>query len=106
VRHHVRLTARAEFDVEAILEWFHATHAAAAGRRWFHKLNQSITTLESLPERCALAPESEELQLEIRELLVGKPRRVFRVLFQIDGQFVHILRIRRGTRDSIAKEDL
>jgi plasmid stabilization system protein ParE len=106
LRYDVRLTAKAETDVEGVLIWFHHIQADLAGRRWFKKLFDSIATLEKLPERCGLAPEPEELQIELRELLFGNRRNAFRILFQIDGRVIHILHIRRGTRKPITKDDL
>jgi hypothetical protein len=65
-----------------------------------------INTLETHPERCGIAVESEELAVEIRELLFGKRHGVYRILFQIDGKTVQILRVWHGAREHVSPEDL
>ena len=106
MKHRVRLTDKAEHDIDSVLLWFHDQSAAAAGTAWFAQLMAAIDTLESHPERCGLAAESVDLGLEIRELLVGKHRGKHRVLFQVVGSTVYILRVRHSSRDAIARFDL
>ncbi len=84
----MRMTAEA--DVDAVLRWFHGQRATAAGTRWFWRLVDRLNTLERRPERCAVASESEELDIEIRELLFGKRDGVYRILFKIDNRTVLI----------------
>jgi plasmid stabilization system protein ParE len=67
---------------------------------------EKINTLETHPERASVAAESDELGLEIRELLVGKRLGVYRILFRIEDRTVHILRVRHGARDRLAPDDL
>jgi plasmid stabilization system protein ParE len=106
VKFRVRLAAKAEEDIDVTLRWFQESQAMAAGERWFSRLLGTINTLETSPVCCGVAAESGELGIEIRELLFGKRRSVYRILFLIDGQTVHVLRVRRGARDRIAREDL
>jgi plasmid stabilization system protein ParE len=106
MKYQVRLTASAEQDAEGVLQWFDQQSAAAAGTRWFRQLLDRIATLESHPERCALAAEAADLGLDIRELHFGKRRGTYRILFQIDGRTVQILRIRHSARDIVSRDDL
>jgi hypothetical protein len=66
---------------------------------------QDLDTLEAYPARCAIAAEFEDLGVEIRELLVGKRHGVYRILFQIEGRTVQILRAWHGARDRVSPED-
>ena len=50
----------------AFLAWFREQSALDAGGRWFAQLMEQIDKLETMPERCGLAAESEELGLEIQ----------------------------------------
>lgn len=102
----VRLTAKAEHDVEAALSWFESQSAAAAGARWMKQLMLRIATLESHPQRCALAVESHELGLEIRELGFGKRQGRYRLLFQIQDDTVFVVRVWHGGRDAVSTSDL
>jgi plasmid stabilization system protein ParE len=106
VKYRVRLTAKAEAAVGGVLRWFHEQQATIAGRRWFARLMAKIDTLETHPERCGIAGESDDLGVEIRELLFGKRRSVYRILFQIEGRMVQILRVWHGARDRVLPEDL
>lgn len=106
MKYRVRLAAKPEADVDGVLRWFHEQQAAVAGGRWFARLMAKIDTLEAHPERCGIADESEELGVEIRELLFGKRHGVYRILFQIEGRIVQILRVWHGARDRVSPEDL
>lgn len=106
MKYRVQLTARAEEDVEGVLLWYHENQATAAAGRWFARLMSKIDTLETHPERCGIAIESDELGIEIRQLLFGKRHGVYRILFQLQGATVQILRIRHGAQDRIRPEDL
>lgn len=55
---------------------------------------------------CGVADESEELGVEIRELLFGRRHGFYRILFQIDGKTVQIVRVWHGARDRVSLEDL
>ena len=106
MRFQVKLTAHAERDVEATLQWFDAQSATATGARWLTRLMQCIDRLETNPTRCGLAPEASSLGIEIREMHFGRRRGTYRILFQISGETVYFLRIRHGARDEITEADL
>lgn len=55
MKYRVELTAKAEWDVDGVLRWFHERHATAAGGRWLRNLMARIDTLEKHPARCRLA---------------------------------------------------
>ncbi len=105
VRYQISLTAKAESDTEAVVRWFCDQGAATAGERWLNSLLAKLKTLESLPERCSMAAEAAEMNLEVRELLLGR-RGTHRILFQIKGETVHILRVWHCSRDALTHEDL
>lgn len=102
----VVLTDKAEADVESVLKWFHDQQATEAGGRWLAQLMTKLDTLESHPERCSLAVEAEDLEQEIRELLVGRKRFKYRLLFRVVGKTVQILRVWHSSRDAITSEEL
>jgi plasmid stabilization system protein ParE len=106
VKYRVVMTHKAEQDAENALQWFDHQSATAAGTRWFARLMAQIATLEKYPQRCALAPEAAEIGLEIRELGFGRRLGRYRLLFEIEGRSVVILRIWHGARDAISRDDL
>ena len=105
VKYQVQLLARAERDVENALEWY-CDRSVSAANRWFDQLMARIDTLETRPERCSLAAEADEVEVELRELLFGKRPAVYRILFVITGQTVSIVHIRHGARDKVTPKDL
>ena len=106
MRYQVRLTFKAERDIENVLRWFAEEHSSAAGAQWLSSLMARLNTLESDPARLPLAEESDDAGGEIRELHFGKRRGIYRLLFRIQGKTVYILRIWHSARQSPTPEDL
>lgn len=102
----VVLTDKAEADVETVLKWFHDHQATEAGGRWFAQLMSKLDTLETRPDRCSVAGESDDIGIEIREILLGRRQYKYRLLFRITDKTVLILRIWHSSRDSITREQL
>lgn len=102
----VRMTAKAEQDVDAVLAWYRDQSAIPAGGKWLGRLLEGIDRLERMPERCGLATEAADIGREIRELRIGRGRSKHRLLFEIRGKTVFILRIWHSARDAVARDDL
>ncbi|HXT37571.1 MAG TPA: type II toxin-antitoxin system RelE/ParE family toxin [Chloroflexota bacterium] len=75
-----------------------------SAHQWAAGLMAAIDSLKTFPARCPLAPESEFFPQEIRQLLYGKGRHVYRILFTIRAGAVSILHIRHGARKTIGPE--
>jgi plasmid stabilization system protein ParE len=100
----VALARKAAREIQDQYEWL-ARRSRAAANRWRESFLEAITSLESNPERCPAAPEAEYHE-GLRQLLHGKRRQVHRVLFEIRGDTVVILRVRHASQDFLAPEDL
>jgi plasmid stabilization system protein ParE len=72
--------------------------------QWAVGIMDAINSLKTFPARCSLAPENEYFPQEIRQLLYGKGRGVYRVIFTIKGDTVSILHIRHGAQDTVKPE--
>ncbi|HKM91936.1 MAG TPA: type II toxin-antitoxin system RelE/ParE family toxin [Candidatus Acidoferrales bacterium] len=94
----VEITAQAEQEADAILEWLLSQHAGDAGVRWFLALEEAIATLSEFPARCTFAPENARFPFEVRQLLYGHKPHVYRILFTIATDTVYVLHIRHGRR--------
>jgi toxin ParE1/3/4 len=96
----VELTLRAERDLDYLYERISADDSAAA-TRWFNGLEEAIYTLERLPRRCPIAPESMKAKRRLRRLLHGAKRDVYRVIYEIDEsrKVVRVLTIRHAAMD-------
>jgi plasmid stabilization system protein ParE len=79
-------------------------HAPAAAARWFNGMVEAINTLQDFPARCPLAPENGHFAEEIRQLLYGRGRDPYRILFTIGEEAVHVLHIRHGARRYLHEE--
>lgn len=82
----VEVSAQAESDAEAILDWLLAQHAGETGIRCFLVLEDAIISLATFPGRCPLAPESGRFPFQVRQLLYGRKPHVYRILFTVDGE--------------------
>lgn len=91
----IALTARD--DLDEAFGWIYNESPAAASR-WRDGLFDALRSLCELPQRCALAPENDVFDEEIRQLLYGNRMHAFRILFNVDGDLVQILHIRHGAR--------
>jgi len=97
VKYRVILEKSAHEDLEAIIVWL-AQHSEEAARAWYTQAVQAIESLDTAPFRCPCAPENEVFLEEIRQLLHGRKRYVYRILFTVRGEDVHVLHVRHGGR--------
>ena len=72
----VTVQRTAKLDMLEACRWI-SRDSPAAANKWLEKVWKAIQTLESNPERCAFAAESQAFSKPIRQLLVrGGGRRV------------------------------
>jgi len=99
------LTHRALRDAMEVYEWI-ARNSPAHAARWYRGLFQRIRTLAESPRRCPVAPENEAFDEEVRQLLYGRRRGVYRILFVIRGDQILILAILHSARQRLGAEQL
>lgn len=66
--------------------------------KWVDKLVDTITCKAVHPTSCRLAPEDETHDFEIRQILFGKERSQYRILFTQSPTGIHILDVRHAMR--------
>jgi plasmid stabilization system protein ParE len=59
---------------------------------WYLDMISAIEKLDTLAERCPIAPEDVDIGLGIRHLIIGN----YRVLYVISNDVVEVLHIRHG----------
>jgi len=101
----IEITPKALAEIDSTFAFISRISASAA-ERWYQRLRESIAPLQSLPTRCPLAPESEWYDGELRQLLQGKRPHVYRILFEIRGSKVSILRVRHGRQELLKSDEL
>ena len=94
----VIVTPTADDEAMEAVRWY-AERSAEAAQRWLDGLTRAIGSLAKLPTRCPVSQhDSHALGCEVRILLYGKRRGVYRILFSIVDDTVWVLRIRHGKR--------
>jgi plasmid stabilization system protein ParE len=101
----VELTPIAEIQIEQAYRWYRDRNPEFADQ-WFRGLMNTIGTLQEKPQRCALAFEHEIFPEEVRQLLHGKSKNIYRVLFAIRDMTVYVLYVRHGAQAPLTLEDL
>jgi len=97
----VFVTARAERDIQEAYR-FIAEHGPANSDSWKAGLASTLGTLETLPSRCGLAPESAYVPETIHQTFYAN----FRILFVIEGDAVIVSHIRHSARLPMTKDEL
>jgi len=101
-KYQVIVEPQAEHDIEQAYLWISAESAENANK-WFNGIYKAIVTLETFPTRCPFAPENSCFEDEIRQLFYGKRIGRYRILFTIEGFFVHVLHVRHGRRRRVGE---
>jgi plasmid stabilization system protein ParE len=101
----VELTPIAEFQIEQAYQWYRDRNPEFADR-WFRSVMNRISTLQVQPHRWALAVEHEIFPEEVRQLLHGQARNVYRILFTIRETRVIVLYVRHSAQAPLTEEDL
>ncbi|MBD2312662.1 type II toxin-antitoxin system RelE/ParE family toxin [Desertifilum sp. FACHB-1129] len=95
--------ATAEVD-SAFLRLSQVTSPSQASQ-WYSGLLKAIESLSTMPKRCPLAKENEYFSQEIRQLLYGQKRNLYRILFTVleEVSTVRILHIRHSSQLAIGE---
>jgi plasmid stabilization system protein ParE len=98
----VELAPQVDRDLDEIYAYLTENASPTVALRITDRIYDRITGLKFYPHSCPTAPESKATTLEVRNALVG----VYRVLFYVHDQQVHVVHVRHGRRDKIRKQDL
>ena len=105
MRFQVEITPIAETQIEQAYCWYREQNPKYADR-WFRGLMNAIATLQDKPRRCTLAAEDEIFSEEVRQLLYGKSKNIYRILFTIRETTVYILYVRHSAQTLLTIDDL
>jgi plasmid stabilization system protein ParE len=103
----VELAQSAEVQLEELYLWV-VERAPNQGAAWFNGLERAILSLEQLPKRCRIAPESFDPDQPVRIFNYGRSRHVYRVFFTVDetAKVVRVVHIGRGALQRPAPSEL
>lgn len=93
----VEYTERARKHILETVDWL-LDRSNQAAENWIIGLESAVDGLKVNPERYGFAPENSSHDIEIRQVLYGKRRGQYRVLFTIDVNRVVVLDVRHASR--------
>ncbi|HEY9866987.1 MAG TPA: type II toxin-antitoxin system RelE/ParE family toxin [Candidatus Obscuribacterales bacterium] len=96
----VKLTQNAKLEIESAYLGLKNINPNYADQ-WFRDLMNTIATLQDKPKRFALARENDDFPEEIRQIIYGKSRNKYRIIFIIREDIVYILYLRHSAQSSI-----
>ncbi len=97
----IAIEATAEREIRAIVRWKTQNASPTVAGRWYNGLLKQVATLRNHPTRCPIAAENDKFPIEIRELLYGRRRNVFRIIFTIRDDTVSILFVHHTAQQEI-----
>ncbi len=100
----VELSREAETEVQETFVW-KGERSLEQASRWYNGLMDALSSLEEHPKRCASAPESAVFHEDVRQLLYGKGRDVYRLLFTVRGVIVYVLHVRHAAQKPLEAPD-
>jgi plasmid stabilization system protein ParE len=83
----VEVTQIAAAEIDTAYEWI-KERAPDAAERWYAGLMAALSSLRHDPRRCARVLTAEFVDSEIRQLVYGRRRGRYRILFAIHGDTV------------------
>ena len=78
-KYQVEITATAERDIQLNHDSI-ARDKPRAASNWVRQTRRQIQSLASMPARCEVIPEAEDLGIEYRHLISGNYRTIFRIM--------------------------
>src|SRR5215831_3109924 len=78
----IQISDVAQAESDAAYLWISQFSPKRAGK-WYDGLLAAIESLTEFPQSCPLARENDRFDRSIRQLLYGRGREVFRILFTI-----------------------
>ena len=108
---HVEIEPQVLDDLESIAAFIQKNSSFAVAEKWFNRAMADIYSLMKLPGRCPVALESEELGPQIRILLNGRAKRVYKIYYLIEFKtptsgVVRVLHVRHWARKPLGDDEL
>jgi plasmid stabilization system protein ParE len=108
MRYDIEISSVVEAEADSAFLRLSQVVSPAKASQWYSGLLQAIESLSQMPKRCPLARENEYFSQEIRQLLYGRGRNSYRILFTIvegqDMSTVRILHIRYASQRTLGEE--
>jgi len=108
----LRIMPRAEQDILAAVRYMADAAGETAAQEWQEELFAAVSSLGTLPRRCALAREERVFSREVRQIVFrrGANTAAYRILFRIadgglEASTVFILHVRHGAQAPLTEAE-
>ncbi|MGK7896474.1 MAG: type II toxin-antitoxin system RelE/ParE family toxin [Xenococcus sp. (in: cyanobacteria)] len=103
-KYQVIIQPEAEQGIKQTYFWVN-NYSPRQARKWLEGIYKAILSLEQMPLRCSLAFENNFFEEEIRQLIYGKGKNTYRILFTVTEKTVQILFVRHFSQKPLLPED-
>ncbi|MBE9005948.1 type II toxin-antitoxin system RelE/ParE family toxin [Fortiea sp. LEGE XX443] len=107
MKYRIEISSVAESEADSAFLRLSQLTSSSQASQWYAGLLQAIDSLSQMPKRCPVARENEYFSQEIRQLLYGRGRNSYRILFTIlegtEVSTVGILHIRHTAQQILGK---
>ncbi len=94
MKYQIEISSVAEAEADSAFLRLSQVTSSHLASEWYAGLLRTVESLSSMPKRCPLARENEYFSHEVRQLLYGKGRNLYRILFTIlEGENIFTVRI-------------
>ncbi len=97
----------AKAEADAAFLYFSQYTTPERSQSWYQGLIKAISSLQEMPRRCPIARENVLFSQEIRQLLYGRGKATYRILFTVlDDQVtptVRVLHVRHAVQKAIGE---
>ncbi|MEL6438416.1 MAG: type II toxin-antitoxin system RelE/ParE family toxin [Cyanobacteria bacterium J06621_8] len=103
-KYQIIIQPEAEEGIKQAYYWV-SNYSPRQARNWLEGLQRAILSLEQMPFRCSLAFENNFFESEVRQLIYGKGKSAYRILFTVNKKTVQILFVRHSAQRPLFPED-
>lgn len=103
-QYRVIIQPEAEQGIKQAYYWV-SKYSPRQARQWLEGIYKAVMSLEKMPLRCSLAFENNFFEAEIRQLLYGKGKNIYRILFTVSDTTVQVLHVRHAAQQPLSPDD-
>ena len=92
MKYRIVILPSAKADIKEAARWMRQ-YSQEKASAWVDGIEEAIRSLDTFPARCALVPLGGVFTEELRQLLYGKGREKYRIVFTIQDDAVFVLRV-------------
>ncbi|HLO87876.1 MAG TPA: type II toxin-antitoxin system RelE/ParE family toxin [Nostocaceae cyanobacterium] len=94
MKYEISISSVAEAEADKAFLYLSQITSPEKASQWYAGLLRLIESLSQMPKRCPLARENDYFSQEIRQIVYGKGRNAYRIIFTIlEGKEISTIRI-------------